>query len=63
MPIAAKGVMPNALGAEIAAALLAQHLLVHPTVVVSVVEYATRGVSAVGEVKTPTVLQEYGNLG
>jgi protein involved in polysaccharide export with SLBB domain len=51
-PIAARGFMPNVLGDEIAAALRAQHLLVNPVVVVSVVEYAGRGVTVAGAVKT-----------
>jgi polysaccharide export outer membrane protein len=55
-------VLPNALGDEIAAALRAQHLLVKPIVVVSVVEYVSRGVSIAGAVKTPTKVQDLGNL-
>jgi polysaccharide biosynthesis/export protein len=61
-PISAKGVLPNALGDEIAAALRAQHLLVKPIVVVSVVEYSSRGVIVSGAVKTPTTVQDLGNL-
>ena len=60
--IAAKGLMPDALGHEIAAALRVQHLLVNPTVVISVVEYGSRGVSIAGAVKTPTTIQDLGNL-
>jgi protein involved in polysaccharide export with SLBB domain len=41
------GLTPSALGDEIAAALRAQHLLVNP-IVVSVVEYAGRGVTVSG---------------
>jgi polysaccharide biosynthesis/export protein len=61
-PISAKGLMPDALGDEIAAALRAQHLLVNPIVVVSVVEYGSRGVIVSGAVKTPTTIQDLGNL-
>jgi protein involved in polysaccharide export with SLBB domain len=61
-PISARGLMPNVLGDEIAAALRAQHLLVNPIVVVSVVEYAGRGVTVAGAVRTPTTIQDLGNL-
>jgi polysaccharide biosynthesis/export protein len=61
-PISAKGLMPNVLGDEIAAALRAQRLLVNPIVVVSVVEYAGRGVTVAGAVKIPTTIQDLGNL-
>jgi polysaccharide export outer membrane protein len=54
--------MPNVLGDEIAAALRAQHLLVNPVVIVSVVEYAGRGVTVAGAVKTPTTIQDLGDL-
>ena len=61
-PISAEGLMPGALGNEIAAALRAQHLLVNPIVVVSVVEYAGRGVTVAGAVRTPITIQDLGNL-
>lgn len=61
-PISAEGLMPNVLGDEIAAELRAQHLLVNPIVVVSVVEHAGRGVTVAGAVKTPTTIQDLGNL-
>jgi hypothetical protein len=54
--------MPSALGDEIAAALRAQHLLVNPVVVVSVVEYGRRGVTVAGAVRTPIKIQDLGNL-
>jgi protein involved in polysaccharide export with SLBB domain len=54
--------MPGALGDEIPAALRAQHLLVNPIVVVSVVEYAGRGVTVAGAVRTPITVQDLGNL-
>jgi polysaccharide export outer membrane protein len=54
--------MPEALRDQIAAALRAQHLLVNPVVDVSVVEYRSRDVTVAGAVKTPSVLQDLGNL-
>jgi protein involved in polysaccharide export with SLBB domain len=54
--------MPNVLGDEIAASLRAQHLLVNPIVVVSVVEYAGRGFTVSGAVRTPITVQDLGNL-
>ncbi len=54
--------MPDALRDEIATALRAQHLLVNPVVDVSVVEYRSRDVTIAGAVKTPTTIQEIGNL-
>jgi polysaccharide export outer membrane protein len=61
-PIHAEGLTPDALRNEIAATLRAQHLLVNPVVVVSVVEYRSRDVTIAGAVKTPTTIQEIGNL-
>jgi polysaccharide export outer membrane protein len=61
-PLHAAGLMPDALRDEIAAALRAQHLLVNPVVDVSVVEYRSRDVTIAGAVKTPTTIQEIGNL-
>src|ERR1700733_734401 len=61
-PIHAEGVMPDALRDTIAATLRAQHLLVNPVVVVSVVEYRSRDVTIAGAVKTPITIQEIGNL-
>jgi polysaccharide export outer membrane protein len=54
--------MPDVLRDDIAAALKTQHLLVNPVVDVSVVEYRSREVTVAGAVKTPTVIQEFGNL-
>jgi polysaccharide biosynthesis/export protein len=61
-PIPAVGLMPDVLRDDIAAALKAQHLLVNPVVDVSVVEYRSREVTIAGAVKTPIVIQEFGNL-
>ncbi len=61
-PIPAAGLMPDVLRDKIAAALKAQHLLVHPIVDVSVVEYRSRDVTVAGAVKTPITIQEVGDL-
>ena len=61
-PIHAEGKMPDALRNEIATTLRAQHLLVNPVVDVSVVEYRSRDVTIAGAVKTPTTIQDIGNL-
>ena len=61
-PLRAEGLMPDALRDQIATALRAQHLLVNPVVDVSVVEYRSRDVTIAGAVKTPTIIQEIGNL-
>jgi polysaccharide biosynthesis/export protein len=61
-PLPAAGLLPDALRDEIAAVLRAQHLLVHPVVDVSVIEYRSRDVTIAGAVKTPTTIQEFGNL-
>ena len=62
MPVPAEGLMPDALRDHIAAALRAQHLFVNPIVEVSVIEYRSRDVTIAGAVKTPTTIQELGNL-
>ena len=61
-PLPAEGLMPDALRDDITAALKAQHLLVNPVVDVSVVEYRSHEVTIAGAVKTPIVIQEFGNL-
>ncbi|MGC2403890.1 MAG: polysaccharide biosynthesis/export family protein [Acidobacteriaceae bacterium] len=61
-PIHAAGLLPDELRDEIAASLRSQHLLVHPVVDVSVVEYRSRDVTISGAVKTPITVQEFGNL-
>ena len=61
-PLPAAGLLPDALRDEIATALRAQHLLVNPVVDVSVIEYRSRDVTIAGAVKTPTTIQEFGNL-
>jgi polysaccharide biosynthesis/export protein len=61
-PLPAAGLLPDALRDEIATALRAQHLLVNPVVDVSVIEYRSRDVTVAGAVKTPTTIQELGNL-
>ena len=61
-PIHAQGLLPSALQHEITAALKAQHLLVNPTVDVSMVEYRSRSVTIAGAVKTPATIQEVDDL-
>ncbi len=61
-PLPAAGLLPDALRDEIATALRAQHLLVNPVVDVSVIEYRSHDVTIAGAVKTPTTIQEFGNL-
>lgn len=61
-PLPAAGLLPDALGTQIATALRTQHLLVKPVVDVAVVEYRSRDVTIAGAVKTPTTVQELGNL-
>lgn len=61
-PVHAQGRMPDALATEIATELRTQHLLVNPVVDVSVVEYRSRTVTIAGAVKTPTTIQELGDL-
>ena len=61
-PIPAKGLMPDILRDHIAWALRDQHLLVDPIVDVSVIEYRSRDVTIAGAVKTPTTVQQLGNL-
>jgi polysaccharide export outer membrane protein len=61
-PLPAAGLMPEALRDAIAVALKTQHLLVNPVVDVSVVEYRSHDVTIAGAVKTPTTIQEFGNL-
>src|SRR6202012_5253774 len=47
---------------EIARQLRDQHLLLHPVVDVSVLEYRSRDVTIAGAVKTPITIQDVGNL-
>ncbi len=61
-PLAAQGLMPDALRDQLAAALRAQHLLVDPIVDVSVAEYRSRDVIIAGAVKSPGTIQEVGGL-
>lgn len=61
-PIPAAGLMPDELRDRIAASLKAQHLLVNPVVDVAVVEYRSRSVTIAGAVKTPTTIQDVGDL-
>ena len=48
-----EGLLPRELEAEIARELVDEQILVHPVVGVSIMEYATRQISVVGDVKIP----------
>jgi polysaccharide biosynthesis/export protein len=61
-PIPARGLMPDMLRDHIAWALRDQHLFIDPIVDVSVIEYRSRDVTIAGAVKTPTTIQQLGNL-
>jgi polysaccharide biosynthesis/export protein len=61
-PLHAAGLMPDQLRYVLTNALQSQHLLVHPVVDVSVIEYRSRDVVISGAVKNPTTIQEFGNL-
>jgi polysaccharide export outer membrane protein len=52
-PLHVEGLLPREIEAEITRELLDQQILVHPTVAVTITEYALRTVSVVGDVKTP----------
>jgi len=56
------GLYPSDLETAIAAALIDEQVLVHPVVTVSVVEYRSRQVTVVGEVKSPTTFQATGRV-
>jgi polysaccharide export outer membrane protein len=58
----ASGLMPAELEALIAAQLERAGILVHPVVVVTVVEYASRPVSVVGAVRKPLTFQAAGRV-
>ena len=58
--IEAVGKMPDALEREVAAALVAEQLIVDPSVTVTVVEYSSRPISVAGAVKTAITFQAAG---
>lgn len=61
-PIPAAGKFPSEIETEVTALLQANELVVNPVVTVSVVEYASRPISVVGAVKTPTTFQAIGRV-
>lgn len=52
-PIKVTGMLPRDVEAKVTEELLDQQILVHPVTAVSIVEYASKMVSVVGDVKTP----------
>lgn len=60
-PIHAAGLYPHELEERITASLIDDHVLVEPLVTVSIVEYRSRPITVVGEVKMPTTFQAMGN--
>ena len=60
--IQAAGLLPSELENAIASALTAENLLVDPIVTVTVVEYRSRPITVVGEVRTPLTFQATGNV-
>ena len=58
--VKAAGLYPEQLENSIRAALVNEQVLVDPVVSVSVVEYRSRSITVVGEVKTPTTFQATG---
>jgi polysaccharide export outer membrane protein len=62
MPIKVLGLMPSALEAVIAQALVSEQVLVDPAVTVTIVEYRSHPISVVGAVRKPVTFQAYGNV-
>ena len=58
--IEARGLMPGELEQRIAAALVAEEILVDPAVTVNVAEYHSRPISVVGAVHRPLTFQAWG---
>ncbi len=61
-PIHAAGLYPEDLEKVIAAALVSDQVLVDPVVTVSIVEYRSRPITVVGEVRTPLTFQATGDV-
>lgn len=61
-PIKARGLMPSALEAVIAQALISEQILQDPAVTVTIVEYRSHPISVAGAVKKPVTFQAYGNV-
>ncbi len=52
-PVHAAGLLPRELEAEISHKLVTEQILVHPLVAVAILEYASRMISVIGDVKIP----------
>jgi polysaccharide biosynthesis/export protein len=61
-PIKARGLMPSALEAAIAQALISEQILKDPAVTVTIVEYRSHPISVAGAVKKPVTFQAYGTV-
>lgn len=61
-PIRAMGLLPSALEAAIAQALISEQVLVDPVVTVTMVEYRSHPISVAGAVKKPITFQAVGNV-
>jgi polysaccharide export outer membrane protein len=61
-PLKARGLMPSALEAVIAQALISEQILKDPAVTVTIVEYRSHPISVAGAVKRPVSFQAYGNV-
>ncbi len=61
-PIQAAGLLPAALEAAIAEALVTEQVLVDPAVTVTMVEYRSHPISVAGAVKRPVTFQAFGNV-
>jgi polysaccharide export outer membrane protein len=60
--VRAEGLLPAQLETAIAAALVAEQILVDPYVTVNIVAYESRPISVVGAVRSPTTFQAVGNV-
>ncbi len=60
--VRADGLLPAQLETAIAAALVAEEILVDPYVTVNIVAYESRPISVVGAVRTPVTFQAMGNI-
>ena len=61
-PIKALGLMPSALEAAIAQALISEQILKDPAITVTIVEYRSHPISVSGAVKKPLTFQAYGQV-
>lgn len=61
-PLPVTGALPPEVEAQVAAALVAGHVLVDPAVTVTIAEYHSRPVSVVGAVRQPLTFPVYGKI-